>query len=163
MRVYIFGKSQYHESSDFFNENYPLGDLEKHVDAIIRCFTKRRAFRELLESYSQRNNLEGYILLHAHGLKKSKEWMFVDGKRRHIMQNWIDHMDGQALAILLRCCNPKDYELHSKKSVIIHPRDSVNITDLIRGNHLRIYIPGEGYIEDNYYRLRKSTRTIARK
>lgn len=157
MRVYTFRQNQYYESSDLFNEGYPLGDLEKHVDAIIRCFTKRRLFRELLEAHSQRNNLRGYILLHAHGLRKSKEWVFADGKRRNIVQNWIDSMDGHALAVLLRCCNPEDYKIHSEKSIVIHPRDSVNIIDLIRGNHLRIYVPGEGYIEDNYCRLRKSS------
>jgi hypothetical protein len=80
--------------------------------------------------------------------------MFADGRRRHIVQNWIDGIDGQALAILLRCCNPDGYKIHSENSIVIHPRDSVNIIDLIRGNHLRIYVPGEGYIEDNYYRLK---------
>lgn len=156
MRVYTFGENRYYESPHFFNEKCQIGELERFVNVLIKEFTKRSLFKELLELYGQRYNLQGYIILHAHSAKRGRRWMFANGGRGRIMQNWIDQMDGQALAIFLGCCNPKNRDISSKISVIIHPNDSINMMDLTRGGNLRIYVPGEGYLENNYYRLKKS-------
>ncbi|HLD42571.1 MAG TPA: hypothetical protein VJB08_01130 [Candidatus Nanoarchaeia archaeon] len=158
MRLYTFDHCEYYESSDFFDQERGSEDLEVYVGTIVREFTKRRLFREVLEAYSQRTHLTGYILLSAHGLEtdgSESKWIFFDGKREHIMQNWINKMDGQALALLLDCCNTQDYTIVSEQSVIIHPKDPIGILDLYRGGHLRMYVPGEGYL-DTHYQLRKT-------
>jgi len=160
MRTYEFGKNQFYESAQHHHDWYPREGLERHVSAVIGDFIKRRLFRELLELYGNQNDLEGYILLNAHGVRKSKKWMFADGKKRHSVQKWIDKRDGSCLAMLLCCCNPRNYEIHSEKSVVIHPKDAIGIVKLVRGGHLRMYVPGEGYLEDNHYRLRKAIEKL---
>ncbi len=154
MRKYTFGKIWYYESSDFFWD-CPVEKMKKEVNLTIKHFTKRSSFRKILEVWGQVNELEGYVLLHAHGTAKNGKWVFTDGGRGYDIQKWIDQMDGKALAILLQCCNPENCEIHSERSIIIHPKDRMNYIGLIRGGHLRIYVPGEGYLESNHYRMRK--------
>ena len=81
MKEFTFGETKYYESSDFFNKDYPLEDLEKHVEATTRLFIRRKLFRELLSNYGHKYNLNGYILLHAHGNKNGQNWMYADGKK----------------------------------------------------------------------------------
>jgi len=159
MRNYIFGESQYYQSSDCSYRSNTPEDLERRVGSMVRYFTKRRLFRELLGLYGLRNRLSGYVLLEAHGVLDREEWMFFDGKRRYAMQNWIYGVDGQALAILLLCCDPHKYSICSEHSILIHPRDPIDIFDLIRGDHLKIYVPEYGYLDEGY-RLKKSIESI---
>ena len=163
MKVYYFGKNRWYESQDYHeDEDDPIDWIKVHVDAMIKDFTKRKLFRELLDLYSYKHGLEGYFLLKAHANinSRNKEWYFSDGKRWHRIQNWINRLDGQGLALILISCNPKNNKIHSEKSIVIHANKSINIVDVARNRGMRIYVPGEGYLEDNHYRLKKAIEKL---
>lgn len=156
MQRIIFDKNQLYLADNSHYTEDSLDFLEGHSDAIIRFFTRRKMFYNLLGLYGHKHDLEGYILLNAHGGVRHSRWVFLDGKEVYNVQDWIDQIDGSALAILLDLCNPQNHHVHSKKSVIMHPTSNVNLQDIIKGGCMRIYIPGEGYLEDNYYKLKKT-------
>ena len=114
-------------------------------------FIRSKTFREVLSAHHKETGLCGYLLLFAHGeVNGNGNWFFHDGERRLLMQNWIDRNDGNCLAMLLSCCNSRDYEVSSKKSIIIHPACDI---ELMRPSNLRIFVPGEGYLDK--YRQRR--------
>ena len=149
MRVYDFGVHQYWAAKNLFNLSPE--DLEHYAITTMSLFMRRRLFREAIEANASVHCLEGCILLEAHGNAPNGEWFFRDGKRRYNMQNWIDNLDGSAAALLLNSCNRKDVEVQSKKSVVIHSRKETSNLELWRGKStLRIYVPGEGYLDSQH-------------
>jgi len=144
------GGADYH-----WGEAYTPADfLEKHSNAVIQCFTRRRLFRELLSSYADLHGLEGYVLLRAHGGLRKKKWAFSDfpgGGRGYLVHNFIDGLDGRCLAIFLDICHPRHAKVHAQKSIVIHPHGKVNLLALIKGQaDLMIYVPGYGYLENSH-------------
>ena len=150
MRIYSFGTIQHWESSDIYYKDSSLDWLGRHVQEATHLFTRRKLFREIIELNAVKKDLEGYILLNAHGTTIKGEWSFCDGKRKYSMQNWIDKMDGQAAALLLACCNRDNIEVSSQSSILIHPSKRVSFLDILRGAPLRIQVPGEGYPATQY-------------
>ena len=134
------------------------GDVMRTVGYLLR----RRLFRELTESNS--SSFEGSILLRAHGARRKGSWVYSDGGRRNSVQRLIEKFDGVRSPLFLGICNKYDEEVSSRQSVIIHPRSKFNEFRLCRGKvPLRIYVPGEGYLEDDYYRLRKTIDFLEKK
>ena len=158
MQTYNFEGVKYYESKEFFDAECPTEQC--HVENTIFDFTKRHGFRRIIDVYKRTSGLEGYVLLHAHGSRKSQAWSFADGKRRHNMQDFIDRHDGDALAVLLQCCNPHKEEISSEKSLVIHAKHNFTWLDLMRGGHLRMFIPGIGYLEDRKYALTEAIEKL---
>ncbi len=157
MRTEVFGKNIFCGSKEFYEEAHPeeLENLETYVNKIIRIFTRRRLFQELLTAHAARTGLEGYTVLEAHGTR-SKPWRFGDGERRLSMQGWIDRHDGYALALFIYACNSSNQEIHSRQSIVIHaPCTIVDWNFDKKKIPSRIYVPGEGYLENNHYKLRR--------
>lgn len=149
MKKYEFRDVCYYESADYHALFDNAEDLEQHVSAIIKCFLRRRLFRELLHIYSDATALSGYAFLHAHG-RWEREWRFSDGRKRHKVQDFIDRLDGECAAVFLKCCNPWNLEIHSKKSIVVHADRTINIVDIVGGWVMRIYVPGWGYLDSGY-------------
>jgi len=161
MHRYKFNNITYYLSKDLFDKDFERDWLKRYMNRQLFHFTKRRAFREILDEYQKLSGLDGYILMHAHGTSnKRRFWSLVDGKRRINVQNWINRHDGEGLAMLLRCCNPRKEEIYSEKSIIIHPKDDINFVDLIRGGHLRIFVPKIGYLQDRKCALTETIEKI---
>ena len=158
MRTYHFKGVVYYESKAFFDADYRVE--QRQVESTVFDFTKRYGFRRIIEAYKRVSGLDGYILLHAHGCRKNQAWTFADGERRHRIQDFIDRHDGDALAILLQCCNPHKKEIRSKKSLVIHAKHNLNFFDLIRGGHLRMFIPELSYLEDRKYALTEAIEKL---
>ncbi len=163
MKIHTFNGLVYYETNDSTpsKEDFPEpGELEESLNWIIKAFTRRKLFREILKLYSKKNNLHGYALLQAHSGRKKGKWWFSDRKRDYILQNWINKVDGTTLAILLYCCNEHNLEVKSEQSIIIHSTSKLNAKKFIQNRaRMRIYMPREGYL-DTHYRLRKTIDSL---
>ncbi|HLF54688.1 MAG TPA: hypothetical protein VI612_03130 [Candidatus Nanoarchaeia archaeon] len=136
--------------------------LEWAASAIVKDFLRRRLFRELLREYSESTGLKGYALLNAHGGPKNNRWQFWDGKSTVDVQDWINEMDGKYLAIFLKCCNRKNQDVESDASIVLHPHSKISQLQLMLGYSPRLHFPGEGYLERNPYRLRRTIEELRR-
>lgn len=138
------------ESDDLAHDPKDYSDdfLEKHTNALVKCFLRRKLFRELLDRYEKVSCLEGYFFLNAHGgVNKDGKWIFSDGNVDYVFQDWIDNMDGRALVFFLYSCNPGSAEIHSSSSLVIHPRGDIDVRILSRGGALRLHMPERGYLD----------------
>lgn len=151
MQIQKFGEITYYRTER--SED----DLGVYVDWLVTFFVRRRKlFREIAERYSAKHNLHGYAILEAHGGAKNGNWYFYDGQRKHVLQHWIDKIDGDVLAILVYSCNVRNVELRSQQSILVHSTRKFNHIQLIgRRVPLRIYVPPAGYL-DTQYQLRKT-------
>lgn len=159
MKKFQFENILYYESTDRFNPDYPIKDLPKHANALIKCFTRRKVYREIIEEYKSRSGLEKYVLLKAHG-GRNAPWKFSDRKKRYPVQKFIDRHDEDSLAIFIYCCNPLNQEIHSEHSIVIHPRNNISVKELVRGNIMRMYVPKFGYLDYNYYQISKALKEL---
>ncbi len=158
MKHIQFDNILYYESADNYIPLNKRSGLQKHSKALIKCFTRRRVYKEVITHY-YRTGLERYVLLKAHG-GKTVPWKFWDGKKKYLVQKFIDRHDEDSLAILLYCCNPSNQEIRSEHSIIIHPRANISVKELVRGNIMRMYVPKVGYLDYNYYHLEKALREL---
>ncbi len=136
--------------------------LEWSASAIVKDFLRRRLFRKLLQEYSARTGLKGYALLNAHGGPKNNRWRFWDGKSTVDVQDWINAMDGKYLALFLKCCNRKNQEVESDASIVLHPHSKISELALMQGYNPRLHFPGEGYLESNPYKLKRTIEELRR-
>lgn len=170
MRLFDVGKNRLHISSVAFEEEGELsvddevggyfGSPEKYADDVIKWFTRRRLYRELLYMYGRSSGLQDYAILDAHGESDGRGWIFLDRKASYPVQGWVDKMDGSSLALLLYCCNHGRSTVFSEKSVILHSSGDIRFKEKKRGGYskvgkTRIYVPGDGYL-DGYRSLRNA-------
>jgi hypothetical protein len=138
----------------------------KRKEWLIHAFTKRPMVKELIDVWSQVKGLNGYAILEAHGNVIGGTWIFGDGQRTMPVQEWINVQDGHYAALMLVACNPDNKgTVTSQHSLILHPDRVLNFPDLVnlRGA-MRIFVPGEGYMEKDYRRIRSKIdrlRTVA--
>ncbi len=76
------------------------------------------------------------------------------------MQEWVDSQDGKGSVLMLTCCNPNDFNLTSKKSLLIYFKDITSLYKASLGGHLKLYIPEIGYFDKNYKNLRKAINSL---
>ena len=105
MRHYQFDNNHFYQSSHFHNPKESDRFRRYEFNRLTKTFLRRNLFQELIKSYNQYHDLEGLTLLIAHGKRGKRPWSFVDGNRLHIMQNWIDKIDGETSPLLLCTCN----------------------------------------------------------
>jgi hypothetical protein len=135
-----------------------LRDEIYHQNQMEYMFTKRRLFSELFIVWGKAHNLQGYKILEAHGDFYNGEWTISENhKSLGTVQNWIDKQDGTATALMVTSCNPERSELHSSHSLVLHTSRLVKALPQMIYNQglIRVFVPGEGYMENNYNGLRR--------
>ncbi len=173
MRVHYYKDNEVYLADNAVHANEDAERLETVVEISIQRLTKRRLFRELIMAYSQQTGLEGYIFLEAHGITLVKDgteetsreypWFFEDGKTVIELQEWINQIDGRKGVIYIGCCNPRNNNITSNVSIIVHPNTSVSLANLLsRRSFARLYMPNNGYLETSYSRLRRVLSKLQR-
>jgi hypothetical protein len=92
-------------------------------------------------------------VLDAHGDTSRGEWKYKNCKDDRSTefvptQQWVDSQDGNTVALVLLCCNPRNRGIiRSKHSLVIHARGSLTEGGFFsRRARLTMYVPGFGYI-----------------
>ncbi len=138
-----------------------------HLRWTIHYFLSRRLVRELAEAHSRKNRLEGIMLLRGHGVRESDHYRYWDSwelKSSRLVQEWIDENDGSANLLIISACNPGNYSLSSGKSIVVHPDRNISYLDLLkrdRNKCIRIFVPGIGYVENNYRLLKRTITSLS--
>ncbi|GEM_PF-3398876 len=182
MRIFHSDKHTLYESCDFSGDAFlfhsvrsssasPLPDTvafpalycDTEVYRLTRYFLRRTSFRRLLKAYEHSVQQDRYIVLKAHGRSTRRgEWSFRDGRRYYDMQHWINKMDGTALALFLYACNRANASISATKSLVFHADRKFTLSDLHRGRvNVRVFVPGEGYAEQDRKRLRSLLQDLS--
>lgn len=92
-------------------------------------------------------------VLNAHGDIADGEWKYRNCKEDRStelvpVQQWVNSQDGQTIALVLMCCNPRNRGMiRSEHSLVIHARGSLTEGGFFsRRARLTMYVPGFGYI-----------------
>ncbi|MFA5933174.1 MAG: hypothetical protein WCV81_02815 [Microgenomates group bacterium] len=150
-------------SEDRFTEMYDPKSLgwNNFINFLMMLGLKRnRGFTDLIDAYSLYHQNKNGIMLHAHANHEQGEWVLGDGGETIKIQDWIESVDGKAASILLCCCNPRNDCVSAKESIVIHPNAEVRGINFILGTNLRLYVPGEGYLESNKDRIKSLTKEL---
>ncbi len=145
------GKTTYYYCDD--DHDFQKQNFDTYVRWLTYDFTKRKTFKRLLDAYGRLTGIDGYALIEAHGSSHNGIWTFDDGSR---IQELLDEVDGKYMGVFLCVCNPDNSCIETEKSAVIHPAGNINRLGLMRWAPLRFYLPGEGYIEKRYERIRKA-------
>lgn|SRR3989344_888177 len=156
MKVYDIGRNKYYQTKGWGAPNFGEEFNINFGKWMIEGFTRRRLFREVIDKHGKESGLSGWAMLEADAKRENGEWVYGDGMRRLNVQNWVNKLDGKFVVLYLKICNPKaESTIETEKSVVIHPGRIINATDLLWGKaDLRLYLPGEGYL-DTYRQLRR--------
>ncbi len=123
-------------------------DKKKHADKVMSNFTGDPLVEKLLNAFGSFHGLEGGVILDAPGKDLDNQWVYLfEGGLRVIQEHFIDKRDGDATVILLNVVNPENRDIESRRSIVIHPSDKYDLNVPYRGPGLRVYVPGEGYVE----------------
>lgn len=128
------------------------------LQLLLRGFlTRRRLWQRLIRIHSLRSRLRCTpLILCAHGKTRRGRWYLRDDNGRYqLLQDWIDEHDGESGSLLLFCCNSLNAEIASRRSLVVHLNRAASRWDLFRGGCLRLFHPEFGYIENNYFRIRR--------
>ncbi len=115
---------------------------------LIDYYSTIPRFSRLVGDFARETGQRGFHILHAHGDSADNTWVYENSGGIFPVQNWIDAHDGQALALMIACCNPMGAEIQAQRSLVIHPRQSINLVMIAKDPKLlRVYVPGRGYLE----------------
>lgn len=109
MRKLVYPNADIFYSSDFLtmmkHEVMLSGDkLPEHKLSIP--FGDNPEGRTYCDLFARYHQLKPFGLLEAHGDGgDERDWYFYDGKKRHLVQSWIDRQDGKYGTLVLRVCN----------------------------------------------------------
>lgn len=97
------------------------------------------------------SDMKSMAILHAHGGKINNVWVYQDEtffyKKFKSIQDWINKNDGKYDILFITACNGAQFEIKSKKSIIVHAKKDFSLNDLMSHKiKLYIYIPNKGYI-----------------
>lgn len=138
------------------NDSLKHGWGRRYLREDIKNFLKRRNFRKVIELYQKKFKARGIIMLFAHAGNRNGIYSYYDRGKVIPVQDWIDAHDGDAAVLMLYCCNEGNQEISSQKSLVVHPDQYLNGVKLwARKGITRMYVPGHGYIDKSYYRMRK--------
>ncbi|MCH7850305.1 MAG: hypothetical protein IH845_01550 [Nanoarchaeota archaeon] len=146
-------------------EYFHFGDL-KFLEGVVSSMMKsgfigrRTTYGSLIDSFSRKTGLEGFAMLYGHGGYRDGVWFIGDEKRTPV-QNWIDSLDGERAVIALRICNPNNTEIKSKRSIVLHWNSAASLREVFQGGYVRIYVPGDGYLDGNYRGIKRALERLA--
>jgi hypothetical protein len=162
MREQDHGQYKFFISDDlnfFYKEGGSKPSHEKfHKNQMEFMFTKRKLFTELFEVWGKKFSLNGYKILEAHGDFYNREWVICENQRSlGTVQDWVNKHDGTSIALMVTSCNPCKSELFSERSLVLHQSRLVHgLPSMIYTQGLiRVFVPGNGYMENDYKGLRK--------
>ena len=95
---------------------------------------------------------EKTAILHTHGGILDGKWVYQDtrlfGKKYFPIQNWINKNDGKYDVLFITACGKMpESKINSKKSIVVHAKESFSLDDLARRKvNLFVYLPEEGYV-----------------
>lgn len=119
-------------------------DLDDHIKNILK---RGSEYSELIDLNSKLRGLSGKAILSAHGNSKDNKWVYSN-EGLHLVQDWIDEMDGKYAALLLACCNPDAHEISSQRSAVLAVNyDQCEILQSLGEGKFELYLPGIGYID----------------
>ncbi len=158
MRTIQLDANQIHVAEDLLYDDYllkgkPTRRLEQQINEWVNVFTRKTFYKDFLELYSRISGLEGYAILRAHARSNNGSWYYYE-RRKAIgsVQSWVDKMDGNYLALIFPCCNPKNEDIHSKKSILIYPKKEYSEPKALVVGY-KMFVPKHGYM--NYHKLRR--------
>lgn len=162
MKIFRKGNDEIHASEEILDE-LDMRDneyyLEMDISHTIQDFFSNLLHKEYAKLWGQKNNLQGYGILWAHGDScLGKGWKYEDNGKFRSVQKWINENDGKFSTLILKCCNPDAVEIKSKKSVILVPNQEFsNVLHQIGGVQVELYAPRKGYLDDYVieYELKK--------
>ncbi|MES3005970.1 MAG: hypothetical protein V4664_03425 [Patescibacteria group bacterium] len=103
----------------------------------------------------------------AHGKKRAPEYLYFDSRNKQTkrVQNWIDRYDGKYAVLIIGACNHQHYSITSRRSIVVHASKSWSPLELmrVRGALTRVYVPGKGYVEEDYRLLKCILATLSKK
>lgn len=121
----------------------------------LGLFTKQPLFTEAINAWGKLKGLHRYLMLESHGYVREGRWVLSVEGSNIPAQQWIDENDGKYAALILFACNPKNHEIISAESAVLHANRTFSIysSDAYSTPLARLYIPGEGYLEGSQDRL----------
>ena len=138
----------YNKKTNTIPREYASEAIERDGCRFRCAIETNKKIKRILEEHSKSSGLDNFTMLLADACDDNRKWVFYDGKRKHIMQNWVNKMGGLSLAIIIASCNPKDQEIESKKSIVIHFRNKIKPYKILSDSYrIRAYIPNRGYLE----------------
>jgi len=146
--------------SDDFVDRHSDDQIVDREGWLEYAFTKRRLYRELIDVWGTLYGLEGCAVLDAHGDTRDTpddQWFYYENNIPiNPVQTWVNELDGSYCALMIVACNPDNIEVYSERSLVFY-LDRVLIWPLLVGNRgaVRVYVPGEGFLEKEYKKLKK--------
>jgi len=139
--------------SDYLSKSKPTRRLEQQVERWIDVFTRKIFYKDFLKLYSKASALEGYAILRAHARSNNSSWHYYEkGKAIGSIQSWINNVDGDYLALIFPCCNPRNEDVHSKKSILIYPKKEYSEAKALVVGY-KMFVPNHGCV--NYHKLKR--------
>ena len=142
--------------TDFFysqeaKKDYELDDktsLDNFIDDILDNFLETNPkYGKLIDLHSKNYHLNGKAILSAHGFSRDDSWFYLNGGD-HLVQDWIDKMDGKYAALILHCCNPDSHQISSQGSAVLaYNYIYSSIRQELGDGKVELYIPKIGYID----------------
>lgn len=156
-----FKKFTHIVSADMLSEHYDNPEHAPHRrEHVFNSFMRRAIVRELLQVWSERYNLNGFVIVEAHGT--AKPWRVNISRTPVTVQKIVNRLDGSKTAIMFFACNPRHEQISSRTSIVMHYNQSFRSVEAFSSldwnkHHMtaKVYVPGEGYVESDYRRLRR--------
>jgi hypothetical protein len=141
-----------------FDEDPPM--LRRICRWILRSFLRRGKISNLIKAFASHHELQGIIMLITHAKTEKGIYVYGEKHKRRRIQDWIDKHDGKAAVLIIAACNPSNSPIHSRRSIILHADCAWCYFDFVcsRKKMLRAYVPGAGYVEDDYRKLNRLTK-----
>ncbi len=148
MNEIIRGVNKLYISEDYWGINGYKGDLLDRTFNSLYIMGMKRSFGNLIGAYGAFRQTDGIYALFAHGNNYRNNWIYWDGTKNFPVQDWVDSVDGRSAAIFLFCCNPLNNTVASHESIVVHSTKAARHFNYLIGANLRLYFPGEGYLDD---------------
>ena len=129
--------------------------LSNKISLDVACYRteenfigKNDDYKNIIKENSKKTGLERIAILTAHGDSIRNNWFYFNEDAGSPIQHWIDEVDGKYNVLILDVCNPKNSQISSENSIVIHPNGGVSnrllMQDLVQ---LELYLPGIGYLD----------------
>lgn len=137
------------DSYEDLEETMISDQRENYIGGIFSdVFEGRENLRQYIDLYAEISELKGFAALVAHGGTEKNKWVFADGRKTKLVQNWIHAVDGDYACLLLWVCNPGYHTAYSSKSLILSPdREFRNFEVGYGGPIFSLYSPVHGEVD----------------
>ncbi len=129
-----------HISEHFFPEGTELFSAEVQILRALNKFVNRPTYKRFIQINNERFlTNEKIVVLRANSSRgRGKSFYYLDGKQKLKVQDWVNENDGKGSTLVVLADNPDRREVHSQKSVIVHP--------VLDYDNPRLFVPQVGYV-----------------